>query len=108
MERINREIKLSIRKYVLMHKGTVWKDWVPEILCGLRMVAARSHGYTPFFVAYKQLPLLPGRPMLVDPRMPLSWDSICADERDYTTELCSLYASIRASLRDRLVETGEA
>ena len=86
----------------------MWKEWVPEVLCGFRMVAAQSYGYRPFFVAYKHFRLLLGWPMLVGPRMPLSWDLICADKQDYTTELCSLYASIRASLQNRLVETGEA
>ena len=38
VERVNREIKRSIRRYALLHPTTAWFDWIPEVLVGLRMV----------------------------------------------------------------------
>ncbi len=53
MERYNREIKKAVRKYAAMYPETSWFDWLPEVLMGLRMVATKSHGLSPFMVTYK-------------------------------------------------------
>ena len=37
VERANREIKRSIRKYPILNLNTSWFDWLLEILVGLRM-----------------------------------------------------------------------
>ena len=59
VERFNREIKTAIRKYMSMHPGSFWWDWLPEVLTGLRMCVSRSHGHSPFFFLYKQDPVVP-------------------------------------------------
>ena len=38
VERVNREIKRSIRRYTLLHPTTAWFDWIPEVLVRLHMV----------------------------------------------------------------------
>ena len=38
VEKVNREIKRSIRRYALLNLNTSWFDWLPEILVGLHMV----------------------------------------------------------------------
>ena len=53
VERYNREIKKAVRKYAAMYPDTSWFDWLPEVLMGLRMVATKSHGLSPFLVVYK-------------------------------------------------------
>ena len=75
VERFNKEIKIAIRKYCGLHPGTSWFDWIPDVLCGLRMLVAKSHGYSPYFLVYKQSPILPGRPMEVSEEHPISLDT---------------------------------
>ena len=104
MERINREIKTAIRKYCALHPSSTWWDWLPEVLAGLRMLASRSHGYTPFHVLYKQDPYVPGRPLEVDPRFPLSFDSTLEEEGKLAEELISLFWELRVELQGRLAE----
>ena len=38
VEKINREIKRSFRRYALFNPNTSWFDWLLEILEGLRIV----------------------------------------------------------------------
>jgi hypothetical protein len=59
VERFNRSIKTAIRKFVGLHSCSTWMDWLPEIKIGLRMSIARSHGYSPFFLLFKQEPSHP-------------------------------------------------
>ena len=80
---MNREVKAAIRRYAALHPGTTWWDWLPEVLAGLRMLVARSHGHSPFFVTYKQDPLMPGRPLVADKRFPISLESLGREEDDY-------------------------
>ena len=66
MEKVNEEIKLAIRQCASFHLYSSWFDWLPEVLIALRMIEARVHGLTQFFVVYKQETLIPARPMAVD------------------------------------------
>ena len=59
VERFNREIKAVIRKYMGMHPGSSWWDWLPEVLTWLRMYGSRPHGHSLFFLLYKQDPVVP-------------------------------------------------
>ena len=68
-------MKTAIRKYVSTRPGTFWWDWLPEVLMGLRMTVCRSHGHTPFFLLHKQDPFVAARPLEVDARYPIVWDS---------------------------------
>lgn len=82
----------------------MWFDWLPEVLMGLRMLSTRAHGHSPFVITYKQDPLVPGRPMEVDPRFPLTWESALADEDTVTTRLVELFFEMRAKVVNALLD----
>ena len=52
-ERIIRVIKSAFRRYMTSHPRTNWWDWLPEALMTLRFCTARSHGMTPYYIAFK-------------------------------------------------------
>lgn len=99
---MNREVKAAIRRYAALHPGTTWWDWLPEVLSGLRMLTARSHGHAPFFVVYKQDPIFPGRPLVLDDRFPLSIDSMGSEEGDYVQDLVSMFWELKAEIATKL------
>ena len=103
MERYNREIKKAVRKYAAMYPDTSWYDWLPEVLMGLRMVATKSHGLSPFLITYKQEPFIPGRPLV--PTEPISWDVSNSEEELYTDTLVALFADTRQHIIQALHHT---
>ena len=71
----------------------------------MRMLTSRAHGFSPFFIIYKQEPLIPGRPLTVDDRFPLKWDSTNQEEVQYTEALVKLFWEVRAAVSQRLDDT---
>lgn len=71
------------------------------------MLVAKSHGYSPFFLTYKQSPILPSRPLEVDPRHPVTIDSDGNAEAAYAEELVRLFWEIRADATERLMTTDQ-
>ena len=59
VERYNRVVKSTIRSYLLMHPDTIWEDWLGEIAFGIRTGFSRTHGFSPYFLFFKQDPILP-------------------------------------------------
>lgn len=68
------------------------------MLAGLRMLTTRAHKHSPFFVQYKQDPVVPGRPLSVDYRYPIVFDSDLKDEDKYVQELVALFAKLRGEI----------
>ena len=60
VERMNRSVNGLIVQALLGNPATAWWEWVPDIAMILRMTAARSHGFTPYFLVYKSHPRIPG------------------------------------------------
>ena len=106
-ERVNREINKAVRKYATPHPTSTWWDWLSEVLAGLRMLAKRAHGYSPFYVVFKQSPIIPGRPLEIEGKFPLSWDSSPKEEASLTDELVELFWEVKARISQRLEEADQ-
>ena len=55
-----------------LHPHSSWFDWLPEVLTGIRMIAARVYSLAQFFVVYKQETLIFAGPIAVDMIFPHS------------------------------------
>ena len=54
MERINRTFREGFRKFATHAPELKWYDFLGEILAGLRFLSTRSHGNSPYYLAFKQ------------------------------------------------------
>ena len=107
MERVNKETKLAIQWYTSLHPSLSWFDWLPEVLTGLCIIAARAHGLTPFFVVYMKGTLILARLVAVDMIFSHSWDSICEDEQKYMEELITMFVGQKPKVAEKLRQAGE-
>ena len=56
VERFNRTIKAGIRKLLGMSPDLRWWEVIPDVVRGMRVIAQRSTGASPYLLAFKQPP----------------------------------------------------
>ena len=54
IERLNGVFKATLRKLISASPGSVWSEWVSDVLWSMRALVTRPHGFSPFRLVYKQ------------------------------------------------------
>ena len=63
-ERYNQMIKMNLQKFAVKCPAARWRDFLPDIAQGLRLLPVKASGYPSHVLVYKYLPVLPLRGFL--------------------------------------------